>query len=110
MIDGSPKYRPVIHDPERGEPQREPPDNDTQCFGTRSIKVEKSEKQLTELYERRQKIALMKSRWLHESPTSLTIKITTIDSQALYLPRPEMRLLLLEGFIFPEHTREVMNG
>ncbi|WP_419534259.1 hypothetical protein [Endozoicomonas sp.] len=109
MIDGSPKYRPVIHDSERGEPQQEPPDNDTQCFGTRSIKVEKSEKQLTELYERRQKIALMKSRWLHESPTSLTIKITTIDPQALYLPRPEMRVLLLEGCVFPEHTWEVMN-
>ena len=109
MIDGSPKYHHVIHDSERGEPQPEPPDNDTQCFGTRSIKVEKSGKQPTELYERRQKTALIKSRWFHGSPTTPPHRITNIDSQALYLPRPEMRLLLLEGCIFPEHTWEVVN-
>ncbi|WP_139117519.1 hypothetical protein [Endozoicomonas atrinae] len=109
MIDGPPKYHPVAHDSERSEQQPGSPDNDTQCFGTRSIKAEKSEKQLTELYERHQKTALMKSRWFHGSPTPPPHKITTIDSQALYLPRPEMRLLLLEGCVFPEHTWEILN-
>ncbi len=140
MIEGSPKYHPVIHDSQRGEQQPESPDNDTQIFGTRSIKTATSEKQLTESLEDRQKRrALIKYKWFNEFSTIQSLGTSTIESQAHSLPatatkennkthkkpadsneiqtdineshvaRSEMRRLLLDGFIFPEYTREVMN-
>ena len=87
MIEGSPKYHPVIHDSQRGEQQPESPDNDTQIFGTRSIKTATSEKQLTEsLDDRKKRRALIKYKWFNEFSTIQSLGTSTIESQAHSLP------------------------